>query len=247
LIECKLSRQDYDGGGIPKQECSKRYFVLQIIYKEKQLMASKELTVSRGEAQDPAATLKAQVEAQFAAALEKKIAAELTETPAGLPFQWEVYAFGPWQNPAQQPGRIIALGQTAYIATVVWMNPLMCASVAGFGADIFLSYWTSNTQTMMPVAAMDHYSCIPVTAAGGCFYVDIWAFQPTEAACLLETNICARLCNCEQQVVPGYAGFVRWVQDFDPETLWPAGPHFDHPIRYLVYNDKEKCPCPDTP
>jgi hypothetical protein len=228
-------------------ECSKKCIVTFTDDKEKQLMGSKDLTVSRGEARDPREALKAHVEAQFAAALDKKATLELTEKPLGLPFDWEVYAFGPWQNPGQEPGRIIALGQTAYIATVVWMNPLMCASVAGFGADVLLSFWTSNTQTMKPVPAMDHYACIPITAGGGCFYVNVWAFQPTEAACLLETNICARLCNCEQRVVPGYAGFVRWVQDFDPEALWPAGPRFDHPIRYLVYDDKEKCPCPDTP
>lgn len=209
-------------------------------------MPSKDLTISRAEASDPGATLKARVESQFAAALEKA-KLELTEVPVLGPFEWEVYAFGPWQNPGQEPGRIIALGQTAYIATVVWMNDSMCATVAGFGADVFLSYWTSNTQTMLPVTAMNHYTCIPITANGGCFYVDIWEFQPTEAACLLETNICARICNCEGHVVPGYAGFVRWVEDFDPELLWPAGPRFDHPIRYLVYDDKDKCPCLPTP
>jgi hypothetical protein len=187
------------------------------------------------------------VEAQFAAALEKKAALELTEVPALLPFEWVIYARGPYQNPGQEPGRIIALGQKAYIATVVYMNPLMCATVVGFGADVLLNFWTSNTQTMRPVPAMDHYKCIPITAAGGCSYTYVWEFEPTEAACILETNICARLCNCEQRVVPGYAGFVRWVEDFDPDYLWPAGPRFDHPIRYLVYDDKDRCPCPPTP
>jgi len=213
-------------------------------------MSSKEVTVSRAEANDPSATLKAHVEAQIAAAIEKKVAktrAELGEWPAGLPFYWDVWAFGPWQDPDKAPGRIIALGQDAYIATVVWMSPLMCATVSGFGADILLSYFTSDTQKMTPVPAMDYQSCVePVQPGAGawCYFVDIWHFKPTEAACILETNICARLCNCDGDVVPGYAGFVRWVEDFDPETLWPDGPRFDHPIRYLVYDDNDKCNCP---
>jgi hypothetical protein len=206
-------------------------------------MSSKEVTVNRAEIDNPSATLKAHVEAQVAAAVERA-KVELAEWPTGLPFEWDVWAFGPWQDPGQEPGRIIALGQKAYIATVVWMNPLMNATVAGFGADLLLSYWTSNKQKMTPVSAMDHQSCIEPVPQGFGFYVDVWEFTPTEAACILETNICVRLCNCDGQVVPGYAGFVRWVQDFDPELLWPAGPSFDHPIRYLVYDDKEKCACP---
>lgn len=208
---------------------------------------SQDLNVSRSGSGNTADMLKAQVEAQFAAALDQKAALELTEAPTVLPPQWEVYAWGPYQAAGKQPGRIIALGEKAYIATAVWLNSAMCTNVSGFGADILLSFWTSNTQTMKPVPAMDHYKCIPVKAGSGCFYVYIWEFVPTEAACILETNICARLCNCEQKVVPGYAGFVRWVYDFDAESLWPAGPRFDNPIRYLVYNNEETCPCPDTP
>ncbi len=211
---------------------------------------TEEFEVSRGATESPADILKAKVEAQFKAALDQA-ALELTQAP--VPDQWEVYAWGPWQlpfNPTVDPGRIIFLGQTAYIATAVWMNPQMCADVTGFEAKIELSYYTSNTQTMKPVPAMEHSCCI-YTTYNQCFYVTIWEFEPTEAACILETNICARICNCENHPVPGYAGFVRHVFDFDPSKLFPPpspGWGFDRPIRYLVADPDAECDCdPNNP
>lgn len=205
---------------------------------------SEEFVVKRGEGDDSAATLKAQVEAQVAAALEQA-SLELTEAQFAL-FKWELWAAGPWQKPGLEPGRIIALGQTAYIATVVWLNTEMCLNLAGFGGKIHLSYVTSNLETMRPVDDMDYTCCIPVE--GDCppygkILVHIWKFEPTVAGCVLETNICARICNCNDELVPHYAGFVRWVRNYDYEHLFPPVYWtFDHPIRYLVYADG-KCDC----
>jgi len=205
---------------------------------------AEELKVSRG-GDDPRATLKAQVEAQFAAALEQA-ALELAEAPPGMG-QWEVYARGPWQAPGQMPGRIIELGQTAYIATVVWLDPVMLANIVGFEGKIELRYHTSNTQTMRPVDAMD-FACVISPTANTNYYVTVWEFKPTEAGCVLETNICARICNCKNHTVPGYAAFVRWVRDFDVDSLFPPRPWaFDRPIRYMVYDPLRDCvedPCP---
>ena len=198
--------------------------------------------------------LKAAVEAKLAAALEQA-SVELTEvdpTFMGL-FDWAVIAIGPFQTagPLQTaPGRIIELGETAYIATIVMMNHPMCRNVGGFGGKVQLSYFTANTQTMLPVNDMEYVCCIQLDekfcnpAPFPSFFVHIWEFKPTQAACILETNICARICNCKDEAVPHYAGFVRWVYDLDAEWLWPAGPRFDHPIRYLVYDDEvDPCDC----
>jgi hypothetical protein len=200
------------------------------------------VTVSQG-ANDPLEAMRAEVEARFASALEEA-GPQLAEAP--WPSDWEVFAFGPFQNPfvSRPPGRIIALGEKAYIVTVVWMNQFMCENMAGFEAKISLSYYTSNTEDMKPVDKMFYTCCIPVLPGKCPFYIHIWEFEPTEAACILETNICAKVCNCQNNVVPGYAGFVRWVYDFDAEALWPAGPRFDQPIRYLVYDpDDKECDC----
>jgi len=212
-------------------------------------MSSQEVTVSRAEVEDPSEILKAHVEAKFKAALDKKAALEIAQAgPTGNPAnRWEVYAWGPWQAPDLAPGRIIMKGQKAYIATAVWMNSTMCTDVVGFGAKFELSYFTSNTQTMQPVPELNHSCCIfPV--AGKCFYVTVWELEPQVEACLLETNICARLCTCNNKVVPDYAGFVRHVFDFDPDNLFPPYPfppgwQFDRPIRYMVADRDRACDC----
>ena len=158
-------------------------------------MPSKEVHVSRAEANDPRETLKARVQAEFTAALEKKAALQIAEVPYGLPFQWNVFAVGPYQNPFQAPGRIIAVGQQAFIVTIVFMNELMCQTVESFEADVLLNYWTSNTQTMQPVPALSGYSCLEADMIRfpgfGCFTIDVYTITPTQEACLLETNICA--------------------------------------------------------
>ena len=211
-------------------------------------MGSNELVVGRAAAgEDLLATLKAQAEAKFAAALEQaNLELTVSDQPSG-PFQWEIFARGPYQEPAFSPGRIITMNETAYIDVVVWMNASLFKVVKNFGADILLNFWTSNTQTMEPVADLSTYVCLEPTPApfGGMYSTYVWKFTPKVAACLLETNICARLCNCDNFTVPGFAGFVRWVQDFDAELLFPNGPVFDHPIRYMVYDPNEKCWCPD--
>ena len=190
------------------------------------------------------------MEAKFASALEQGQLGTHQWSAAtgwGRFRKWEIFARGPYQAPAYSPGRIIAVNQTAYIDVVVWMNPEPVKDVKDFGADVLLSFWTSNTQTMQPVpAGLTAQVCVEPTPApfGGMYSTYIWEFTPTEAACLLETNICARLCNCDDDTVPGYAGFVRWVEDFDSELLFPNGPVFDHPIRYMVYDPTEKCYCP---
>jgi hypothetical protein len=236
-------------------------------------MSNEELQVSRGEGDDPAETLKAQVEAEIRAAADR-VSAELAEAPP--PFDWEVYALGPWQGPpapppgplppgvilpplaatGPAPGRIIEVNETAYIVTLIWLNALTDANITAFGGKIQLNYFTSNTQTMQPVVAMDYSCCLDpgalagVPFVGGFFYVTVYEFEPTEAACILETNICARLCNCDDEVVPGYAAFVRWISNLDPEQfLSPVtGFQFDRPIRYLVYDndDDTNCDCSET-
>ena len=201
----------------------------------------------RGDKESPAETLKARVQAEIAASIERATV-ELAEAPA--PSAWEIYAVGPFQIVGAPPGRIIALGETAYVATIVFLNTFMDANVSGFGGRVQLNYFTANTQTMEPVGAMDYSCCLqPDDVAGvvtpiGTFYVTIWEFQPTEAACILETNICARICNCENEVVPGYAAFVRWIANLDFDTFFPpVGFQFDHPIRYLVYDNANNANC----
>jgi hypothetical protein len=144
-------------------------------------------------------------------------------------------------------------GEEAYVDTIVWLNPIMAAAVESFGSCISLGYHTANTQTMTPVSELDAQRSIdpalmePVYSDPwvGDFYLCTWKFQPKDPGCLYETNICARLCTCNNRSVPGYAAFVRWVADFDWDMFFGSpGWEFNNPIRYLVADPKAECgPC----
>ena len=180
---------------------------------------------------------------------------ESTETPWWASGDaWEIYAMGPEQNynftsgSPQPPGRIVFLGETAYVTTVLWLNPNMAAHLAGMGACVNLSYHTANTQTMTPVPAMDYTCSIDAATPTyadpdyGSFYITVWEFTPTETGCLFETNICGTVCNCKGNVAPGYAGFVRWVYDFDYDVFFGSQwSEFNNPIRYLVADKDATC------
>lgn len=203
-------------------------------------------------APDPAETVRAYVESRLEAAQEEA-EAQLAQAPFAPLFDWEVVAWGPFQlpfNPALDPGRIIFTGESATVATAVFLNAAMAKNIAGFGGKIQLSYFTSNMQTMQPASGLSRAApCIEVVD-GRLVYVDMFTFTPSDAACLYEMNICARICNCLNTTVPGYGAFVRHVFDYDPEHLGlvpvpipPGSPgwQFDRPIRFMVADNSVDC------
>lgn len=226
-------------------------------------MSNEEATYPRGEGEDELEALQAQAEAQFAAALEQvdtELELELGQAP---PYQgsWNIWVFGPWQwqYANQQPSRIIMVGEPAWLHTVVWMDPIiMGPNIVGHEDNIELNYFTSNMQTMSPAGTdLKEHVCINTRypwkkTPSGYYFQDWWRFTPSEAACLYETNICARICNLANRPVREYAAFVRYVWDYDPERIRPlvkpwethlAGWSFNDPIRFAVF-DKSECDCP---
>lgn len=216
--------------------------------------------ISRG-GPSVAEQLKAQAGARIAKMVEGAQGLELTETAWwAIGQRWEIFALGPVQSftpmgvpGPKPPGRIIFVGEKAYVTTVLWMNPMMVGMVGDVGLCFSLNYFTANTQAWKRVDALDHRHSIdpalmtPVYSdpVFGDFYVCVWEFQPQEPGCLYETNICARLCNCRDKIVRGYAGFVRWVYDFDYDAFFGSpGWEFNNPIRYLVVDPNGECgPC----
>ena len=176
-------------------------------------------------------------------ALEEMYAPEL-----GAPVDyWDVIARGPFQQPALAPGRIIQVGEEAAIRVMVILNPNFpagqsaCDTITGFGAFIELNMFTANMQTMTPEPSLTESVCIPTTL-NQCRYRHTFRIRPQIAACLYETNICARICNCNHQYVPQYSAFVRWVRNLDFDLIFGAPRRtFDHPIRYMVADLKGKC------
>ncbi|MCP4967756.1 MAG: hypothetical protein GY926_21295 [bacterium] len=176
-------------------------------------------------------------------------AIELAEAP--FLQEWEVLAWGPWQGAANDPKGIVFTGESVWICVGVFLSVEMAATVGGFGGKISLNYFTSDTQQMKVAAGLSGNECIEVDA-NTTVYFSWLKLDPTEAACLLETNICARICNCRNETHPDYAGYVRHVYDYDPENLgltapWgpvsPSSPgwQFGHPIRFMVADPKAPC------
>jgi hypothetical protein len=231
--------------------------------KRRKIMAkqlAKEIVVDRGEDISTASDgMKPLVEARVQSIVEQGRATARQELAEPL-YWWEIFAIGPFQWGAQVvppadlldqpllPHRILQVGETASIYTVVFLNPFFpqpalsaCDIITAFTARIELNYFTSNTQTMQPVRDLSNSVCIE-TVRNQCFYVDEYRFTPQEPACLYETNICARLCNCDNLPIQPFGAFVRWVQDLDFDLFFGSpGLQFDQPIRYMVSDLTSGC------
>lgn len=225
---------------------------------------AKEVVVKRGEAEVAAegkdgqahlAALQAHMAAQLESLSERR--AQAAPELAGPQRFWDVYAVGPFQSPALNPSRVIEVGEEATILTVVYLNPFYpssypgqnaCDIITGFAGGIELNYFTSNMQTMQPVPELSYSKCINTTP-GQCWYYDFWTFRPQRSACLYETNICCRICNCYDYYVRQYSGFARWIENLDYDLVYGApGLTFDQPIRFMVSDYTQKCAdCPPRP
>jgi hypothetical protein len=216
---------------------------------------SADTSFSRGEGGGAAGDRKAAVEAKLEALFAKRKATP-SEELAGPQDFWDLYAVGPYQSWDLEPSRVIEVDEEATIGVVVYLNDLYpipapvqnaCDIITGFGACIELNFFTSNMQTMQPAPQLSHHYCIPTTP-GQCWYYYEWTFKPSTAACLYETNICARICNCKGEAVRQYSGFVRWVEDWEYDWIFGefSSYTFDHPIRFAVfdYKGQDDC-CPD--
>jgi hypothetical protein len=210
------------------------------------------LTVSKGEGDDPGVDYKAALDRKCEE-LFAKAAVAPAEQLAGPPRFWDVVAIGPYQVPGLQPSRVIEVGELAVVQTLVYLNPNVpnpapgqnaCDIITGFGGKIEITYVTSRTDTMQAVPALSDVHCIQTTP-GQCWYSDYWYFRPREPACLYMTNICVRICNCNNRYVRQYSGFARWVENLDFDLIFGAPTwQFDHPIRYMVSDIRNPCACP---
>lgn len=210
--------------------------------------------MSEDQLEEQKASMKASLDAKLEAMFARRKATPVEEL-AGPQYFWDLYAIGPYQAFGLEPGRVIQLGEWATIIVCAYLNPSYpsptpgqnaCDIITGFNAKIEFNFFTSNMQTMSSVPGLSYHCCVQ-TSPGQCWYCCYWHFKPTDPACLYETNICARICNCNNYAigVPQYSGFVRWVENLDYDLLFGAYPYtFDHPIRFMVSDYKLPCDCP---
>lgn len=199
-----------------------------------------------------AADIKATVEARVRAALEEAMLRERPEI-AEPENWWNVYALGPVQPLAfgspLPPHQIIKAGETAFVATVMVLNPFQIVAPGLSAADLLSSFslpyevryqtgnvtsWTLGQADMNVVHAGPTEHLVPGTA----FYVDVLQFTGSTPG-LYEMNVSCRLLGATPPFVnaPQFAGFARAVTDLDADLFLAPTPgmQFDVPIRFQVY------------
>jgi hypothetical protein len=210
--------------------------------------------------------VKARIEAQLQSSLEAALTAPREQIAEPL-YWWEIFGYGPVQIPNQlvppagfldsplAPGKILRVGEKGYLVSVFIVNPFPLPQDPNIRPVDFLTVWklpyridyhTCNATTCRPAGPelnVTHYgNLIP----GQAYYVDVLEFTAYEPGCVYETNICARILDCESGH-PGYghshgkspspfAGFARSTFNLDPELFLPTQTlEFDNPIRFMVY------------
>jgi hypothetical protein len=194
--------------------------------------------------------VKAQIEARVQAALEQALARPREEVAE--PFLWwNLFSGGPFQMFAPggplPPHQVIKVGETAYIGTVLVLNPFPilppppgitpCSVLSNFALPYEVRYQTCNLSTCSLGApnAVHKDNLDP----GQCFYVDVLEFTAQEVG-LFQMNIVARILgSVAPGTAPQFAGFARWVYDFDPELFLPGptpGLQYDFPLKFMVYS-----------
>jgi hypothetical protein len=167
------------------------------------------------------------------------------ETAELLPW-WDLFVVGPIQNPPfRQPSGVIALGETAFIVTIVVANPLPIlagpisplAIMAGANARAEIKYRTGNLDTWTPSEPSAN-SVVPIN---GVLNVDIQPFLATTIG-VKDLSVSARVTTPGPGTWP-FGGHASLMFSFDLEPLlsffgFPgATPGFANkvPCRFSVY------------
>jgi hypothetical protein len=203
--------------------------------------------------------VKAHYQALLQSSLDKALHATQAES-AELPGWWDILAFGPIQpilNPPFRPSDVIRAGETAYIVTVLILNPFPilppgispCDILSKFALPYEITYQTGNVTTWTKAPApltseKDPLYLVP----GQCYYVDVLEFTPQDKdEVMYEMNISARIFGCnrlckdgkvKENYAPPFAGFAREVVEVDSSFFKPAPFLNSSPIRFLVYGDQ---------
>jgi hypothetical protein len=196
--------------------------------------------------------VQAQIEARVKSALDEamlRYQPEIAE-PQGW---WNLYAIGPIQSIGVPgpllPHQIIKVGETAFVGTILFLNPFLVVSPGVTPASILsnfalpyevryqtgnLTTWTIGPANLNVVFSGPGFNLVP----GVNFYVNILSFTATTPG-LYEMNISARLLGATPPYVnaPQFAGYARAVIDIDPDLFISPAPglQFDQPIRFEVY------------
>jgi hypothetical protein len=214
------------------------------------IKVASESDLTRMAAMDVKAQLEAVVKSALDEAKMRRAARTIAEVadPEGW---WNLYAIGPIQLigiPAPLlPHQVIKVGETAFVATILFLNDFLILPPGTTAADILsnfalpyevryqtgnLTTWTLGQADMNVVHA--GFNLVPQQDV----YIDVLAFQASVPG-LYEMNISARILGATAPFAnaPQFAGYARAVFDIDPDLFISPAPglQFDLPIRFQVY------------
>jgi hypothetical protein len=180
------------------------------------------------------------------------IAPEAGQPTVGPYVGWDVLMLSPIElsaSPNQQPSRIVAGGALTRLLAVMWSNPVIDVA-NGFAVP-------ANVQLGNRHARVSFDQLNVTTATAGPNFTAVLNLGPAPVPPLIliwadfiapavtnpevfEVNVTADVVELGQP----YATFATWHIDVDEEPSWFAGippgmpgmrPHFDAPMRYMVY------------
>lgn len=192
----------------------------------------------------------AMIDAKMAAALEEAMSTPKSEIAEPL-YWWDLFAIGPIQPGAHLAGsftgpllphQVIRVGEVAYVATVIRLNPFFPAFppsaaevLSSFALPYEVEYGTGELKHWKPGPAYLQHVSHNYLVPGKYWAIDVFRFRPEDEG-LYEMNICARIFGCHKNAAPPFSGYATVVVDIDRQMFGP-GPRvqYDQSIRFQVY------------
>lgn len=207
----------------------------------------------------PVETVKAQLTDLIKAKLQDAMGQASAEKAEPQDY-WDIFAYGPVEPAATTvppagltdspllPHAIIRAGDTAYVASVIILNPLgpslptSADMLSSFSLPYRVEFQTGNLSKWQAADAKfqgvidNHF--VPTQWV----YVDVFAFTPDAAdEGLYEMNITGRVMGCNGDLAPSFSAFATHIYDFDADWLadflgLESGTGWQKaPIRFQVY------------
>lgn len=201
-----------------------------------------EMAVSRsGGIEVSADEVRAAIEAQIQAAYEEAMARGVPQT-AGPALWWDMYAYGPFKAPLAPfpaPHQIVRLGETVFVASILYLNqaypsPTAAEVLATFGMPYTISWDTNNVTNLSKEVSLSG-SRTSNFVPGQAWYVDVIELKPEHEG-IHELNLRGRITGCNGELAPPFAGYATLVYEFD-SSLFSLGSHsrYQGPVRFDVY------------
>jgi hypothetical protein len=201
-----------------------------------------EMAVSRsGGIEVSAEQVRAAIEAKLQTVFDETMAGGVPQT-AGPALWWDMYAYGPFKTPIEPfpaPNQVVRLGETVYVASILYLNqaypyPTAADVLATFGLPYSIS-WDTNNVTTLQREPMLSGSINNNFVPGQAWYVDIISLKPEHEG-IHELNLRGRITGCNGELAPPFAGYATLVYEFD-SSLFTLGSHtrYQGPVRFDVY------------